>query len=173
MKAFCAHCGLPFSVARAAPSKAAYCCSGCALAARLAPDAQDDAGGAAPGRAVMLAGAVGLSFAFFNQALFWMFSLLLARRAGAEDAATAQRLVFASLATGGAAWLGLGVLQARVAGRRPADLLVSVATFAVLAGAFFTVRAEPALAANAALGAWALRGLAKRKVPGKSGARTG
>ena len=168
VKVICAHCGLPFSVARVAPGKAVYCCSGCALAERVRMGAK---GASAPTPA--LAAALGVGFAFFNQVLFWLLAVLLERRAVAVEggvlagSGSGRLLVFASLALGLAVWLALAFFQARAGARRVLDGLVLAATLAVLALAVFTRRSELALVANAVLGVWALRGLARGKVPAK------
>lgn len=163
MKVVCEHCGLPFSVARVAPGKATYCCSGCALAARIPVDAN----GQFPVNAALVT-ALGTGFVFFNQALFWMLGLLIARRPDAASALNAGRLVLASLALGALVWLVLAFFQARAGARRVVDWIVLAATLSLLGCGLAGGRPESALVANTVLAVWALRGLARKKVSGKS-----
>ena len=156
MKVTCEHCGLPFSTARSAPGKAVYCCSGCALAARVPVDAQ----GQFPVN-VTLVTALGVGFVFFNQVLFWLLAVLLAR--SPEGGVNAARFTWASLGVGGAVWLALAVFQVTAGARRVADWAMLVATAGLLACGLWG--AQPAVAAggNAVLAAWALRGLLRRR----------
>ena len=156
MKVVCEHCGLPFAVARVTPGRAVYCCSGCALAARVPVDAN----GQFPVNAA-LGTALGAAFVFFNQGLFWLLALLLAREAG--GAVNAGRFVIASLVTGIVVWLTLAFFQARESARRAVDWFVMLATLAGLGWALATTRPGAALFANAIFAAWAMRGLAKGK----------
>jgi hypothetical protein len=108
-----------------------------------------------------------VGFVFFNQALFWMLAMLLARRPDAASAVNAGRLVLGSLALGAAVWFALAFFQSRAGARRVADWMVLAATLAGLGWALANARPEAGLLANAALAAWALRGLARKKVPEK------
>lgn len=152
MKVVCAHCKLPFSVARVVPGRAVYCCSGCALAARVPVDAQ----GQFPVNAALL-GALGLGFAFFNQALFWLLAVLVAR--DPEGAANATRLGWASFGVGWGAWMGLAWSQFQAGARRPADVIVGALTLGLWAWAALRASLPLAVLANALFAAWALRGL--------------
>jgi hypothetical protein len=162
VKVVCEHCGLPFSVARVAPGRAVYCCSGCALAARVPVDAN----GQFPVNGALVT-ALGVGFVFFNQVLFWMLAILLARRADEASTMNAGRFAMVSLSAGVAVWLALAFFQTRAGARRCVDWLILGATLATLGWALTTARAEIALAANAVLTSWALRGLAKKKVSPK------
>jgi len=162
MKVVCEHCALPFSVARATPGRPVYCCSGCALAARVPVDAQ----GQFPVNSALVA-ALGSAFVFFNQGLFWLLALLLARRTDAASAVNAGRFVLASLALGVVVWGALLVFQTRAGARRAADHAVLGLCGAVLGWSVARGRPELALLANLALAAWALRGLARKKTPAK------
>jgi hypothetical protein len=161
MKVVCAHCGLPFSVGRAEPGRAMYCCSGCALASRMTTGA----GGGSLAMNATLATALGVGFVFFNQVLGWLLAVALARSAaeggvsGPGDMENAARLAWASLAVGVAVWLALAVSQVRAGARRGRDALVLVATGALVACAVAGESAGGAVAGNAALATWALRGL--------------
>lgn len=160
MKVVCEHCGLPFSVGRAEPGRAMYCCSGCALASRVA---------AAPGQPVAmnpaLATALGVGFVFFNQVLAWLLSVALLRGAGRTRVwEAAERLAWASLALGAAVWLAQAFFWLRSgARRRGADIAVLVASAGLISWAALEARAALAVVGNAALAAWMLRGLIRKR----------
>lgn len=157
MKVTCEHCGLPFAAVRAKPGRALYCCSGCALAARVPVDAN----GQFPVNAALVT-ALGLGFGLFNQLLFWLLAMLVARRdEGLENAA---RLAWFSFAVGAAVWAALVVCQAQVGARRGADWVLAAATGAGLAWAWSEATPGFALAANGVLALWALRGLRRGKL---------
>ena len=159
MKVVCQHCALPFSVARVAPGRPVFCCSGCALAARVPVDAQ----GQFPVNAALLT-ALGAGFVFFNQLLFWLLAVLLARdEAGAVNAA---RFAAASLGVGVLVWASLGMIQLREGARRGVDKAVWGLSGLMLG--WSVAEALPALAAlaNALFIAWALRGLARGRPRG-------
>lgn len=156
MKVVCAHCGLPFTVPRVAPGRAPYCCSGCALAARLAAAPADSA----PATRVV-ATAVGLAFGAVNQALAWLLAIALAREG--SGSALAAALPVASLALGAAVWCGLVVAQWRLGARRPVDLVFFALSAAGLAWAAACGGPGWALAGNAFLAGWALRGLVRAR----------
>ena len=162
MKVVCEHCGLPFSVSRVAPGKPVYCCSGCALAARV----PRDAGGGGPVDATM-ATALGAGFLFFNQTLFWMLGILFSRRPEAAASSNAGRMEPVSLAAGALVWMALVFLQAKAGAARAADRIFAAACVIGLASAWFGDRSGIALIFNAVFAAWTLRGLARRKFPGK------
>ena len=162
MKVVCEHCGLPFFVGRVAPGKPVYCCSGCALAARVPVDAQ----GQFPVNAALVS-ALGVGFVFFNQALFWMLALLLARQSDEASATNAGRLILASLGAGAVVWLALMFFQARAGALRAVDRVWLAASGVGLGWAAANGRAEIALLCNTLLAAWALRGLARKKVSPK------
>lgn len=163
MKVVCEHCGLPFSVPRAVPGKAVYCCSGCALASRVPVDAR----GQFPVNAALVS-ALGGGFVFFNQALFWMLAALLGRRADAESGIQAGRFAIASLALGVAVWGAVMFFQWKTAALRARDKAVLGVGGFVLGWAFAHGRPELALLANLFAGMWALRGLARKKVSEKN-----
>lgn len=163
MKVVCEHCGLPFSVMRATPGRAVYCCSGCALAARVPVDAN----GQFPVNSALIA-ALSTGFVFFNQILFWLLAVLLARREDAAALSNSGRFVFASLTVGIAVWATLAVFQIKSGARRVLDWIVLALA---LGGVVLALaRANPAIAAiaNGLLAAWSLRGLARKKVPRKN-----
>jgi len=150
----CTHCGLPFRVARVRPDKPVYCCSGCALAARVPVDAE----GQFPVNGALVT-ALGVGFAAFNQLLLWLLALLLAREGQVE---TAAKLTLASLALGGVVWGALASLQIGVGARRVLDLAVlGVGACAVVLG---VIVREPclALAGNIGVIAWSVRGVRRR-----------
>lgn len=156
MKVVCAHCGLPFSVGRATPGRPVYCCSGCALAARVPVDAQ----GQFPVNAALVT-ALGVGFVFFNQALFWLLAVLLERSEG--GAINAGRFAWASLGVGVGVWLALRFFQFQAGARTWADWAVSLLALVLIA--LGLSRHEPwcAVAGNALFAAWAMRGLARKR----------
>jgi len=156
MKVVCEHCGLPFSVPRVVPGRPVYCCSGCALAARVPVDAQ----GQFPVNATLVA-ALGVGFVFFNQILFWLLASLLAREP--ERAGNAALFAGASLGVGMLTCGLLLYLQGKAGARSWTDLGATIVAAAMLAAA--AARFSPGLAAatNAALALWALRGLRRQK----------
>jgi hypothetical protein len=166
MKVVCSHCGLPFSIERPARDSAVFCCSGCALAARVLPGAEgDDARPAGP-----LVAALTIVFVWVNQILSWLLAVLLARRAeaGAEAETSAAGLVWISIGLGAGAWLAVGLVQWRLGARRVADGLVVACGAGMLASAVWTASPACALAASTAQAAWALRGLGRKKNAGSA-----
>jgi hypothetical protein len=150
----CTHCGLPFRVARVRQDKPVYCCSGCALAARVPVDAE----GQFPVNGALVT-TLGVGFAAFNQLLLWLLALLLAREGQVETAAT---LTLASLALGLGVWGALASLQIGVGARRVLDLAVlGAGAGAVVLG---VIVREPclALAGNIGVIAWSVRGVRRR-----------
>ncbi|MBC8010364.1 MAG: hypothetical protein H7067_09735, partial [Burkholderiales bacterium] len=147
MKVVCEHCGLPFSVGRVEPGRALYCCSGCALAARVTADA----GGTRVVNAAWVT-ALGVGFAFFNQVLSWLLAVSLARHETTQGWATAGSLTWASLALGVGVWLALVFFLLRSgAPRRGVDIVVLVATGGLIVCAVAGGSAGGAVAGNAAL----------------------
>jgi hypothetical protein len=158
MKVICDQCGLPFSVARIAPGRPVYCCSGCALAARVPVDAQ----GQFPVNAA-LGTALTLAFVGFNQVLFWLLAVLLARDPEAE--VNALRFGWASLGTGTLFWMVLSTLQWRLGARSSADAVVFILSGCGLFAAFSTAYPAHAAVANLVLAGWSLRGLHRKRPP--------
>ncbi len=161
MKVVCSHCGLPFSVARPAKDRAVFCCSGCALAARVSPG--EEGGDARP--AGVLVAALTIGFTGFNQVLFWVLAVLVSRRAeaGVGSAAGEEGLGWASIGAGAAVWLAITAVQWRLGARRVADGVVAVLGAVLLGLACWMVSPGCALAASAAQAAWALRGLGRKR----------
>ena len=157
----CHYCGLPFNVRRIEAGRAAYCCSGCALASRLPP------GGVAGQYPVTpaLVAAVVTGFGYFNQVLFWTVALALAQEGRVETARTFGRL------SAGLGVLVLGGLVAglgRAAARRWSDALVALAALALLVAALRPALSPgTAVGANAALALWVARGWGKLKLSPK------
>ncbi len=162
MKVTCEHCGLPFSTPRSEPGRAVYCCSGCALAARVPVDAQ----GQFPVNAALVT-ALGVGFVFFNQVLFWLLAVLLAR--DPDAAANAVRFTWASLGVGVAVGLALASFQISAGARRTADWAVLVAAAGLLACGVVNAHPGVAVGGNALLAAWALRGLMRERKDGRQG----
>ena len=150
----CTHCGLPFRVARVRPDKPVYCCSGCALAARVPVDAE----GQFPINGALVT-ALGVGFAAFNQLLVWLLALLLARQGQVQTAAT---LTLASLAMGIVVCGAVAALQIGVGARRVLDLAVlGAGAGAVVLG---VIVREPclALAGNIGVIVWSVRGVRRQ-----------
>ena len=149
MKLVCTHCGLPFASARAPRPPPAFCCSGCALAFRLAAEPGDDAS-ARP----LLATALGAVFLWFNQML------------GAVLATLLPEGVFGtiSLALGLAAWAVVTGFQFQAGVRRIRDGIAAIACLLAWGAAAFTSRPGLAVVAGAGFAIWAMRGLARGKV---------
>lgn len=114
-----------------------------------------------------LVSALGLGFVFFNQVLFWLLAILLARQTDVNASLNAGRFLLASLALASAVWLALAIFQRRAGVRRRVDGVVFAAAFFGIGAAWASGRPEFAVFANGLLAAWALRGLARKKVPGK------
>ena len=115
-----------------------------------------------------MATALGTGFLFFNQSLFWMLGVLLSRRSDAPGSPGAGWLEPVSLAAGALVWLALVFLQARAGAPRAADRVFAAACAIGLALAWLGDREGIALILNAVFAAWTLRGLARKKFPGKS-----
>ena len=152
----CEHCGLPFRVARVTPGRPVYCCSGCALAARVPVDAQ----GQFPVNGALVA-ALGVGFVAFNQVLFWLLALLLARDGQSE---TAGSLTLVSLGIGALVWMLVAGFQFSVGARRVLDLFVFGGGAAAVGWGCVAMEPLAALAGNAFIIAWSLRGLRRRAV---------
>jgi hypothetical protein len=156
MKVVCEHCGLPFSVSRVVPGRAVFCCSGCALAARVPVDAN----GHFPVNAALVS-ALGAGFGFFNQGLFALLAVLLAREV--DGAVNAGRFAWASLLTGVVLAVALAFIQARVGARRWVDWSVLAACAALVALGLATKSPSCALAGNFGLIAWSVRGVGRKR----------
>ncbi len=156
MKVICEHCSLPFVVGRVAPGRPVYCCSGCALAARVPVDAQ----GQFPINAA-LGTALTLAFVGFNQVLFWLLSVLLAR--DSEAWVNATRFGRASLGTGAAFWLVVAVTQWRLGARSGSDAVVLLLSGSGMVVALATGAPAHAAVANLVLAGWSLRGLRRKR----------
>lgn len=156
MRVVCEHCGLPFAVARVTPGRAVYCCSGCALAARMTREGAGSRGGDAA-----LIAAVGGAFVFFNQMLCWLLAELIGERG--SGALTGERLLWASLALGSGVWLAILAGQIRGATLRGLDWGVIVSSAGLWGLAWSSTSGPSGVVANALLGVWALRGLGRKK----------
>jgi hypothetical protein len=161
MKVICTHCSLPFSVRRVVPEQPIYCCSGCALAARVPVDAE----GNYPINAAAVT-ATSLAFVAFNQGLFWMMALLLGRAVepGTAQVMNAVRFTWASFVVAVLLWGALAVLQARVGARRGVDGLMVLFSGAMIGYGALCSSPVYALIGNGLLSAWALRGLRRAKL---------
>lgn len=161
MKVVCTHCGLPFSITRPAAERPVYCCSGCALAARLTADGT-------VGRtrsAGPLVAALTIGFVAFNHVLFWLLAVLLDRRDEIEGAAfmNPANLLWASIGAGGVAWLAIVIAQWRLGARRMPDLAVGVLCVMLLALGIGTISPSCVLFAGVLQAGWALRGIVRKR----------
>ncbi|ATC62976.1 hypothetical protein CMV30_02790 [Nibricoccus aquaticus] len=154
----CRYCGLPFKVTRVEPGRDYFCCTGCAMLARVPVDAQ----GQFPVNAQLISVLV-TGFLYFNQLLFWLLSVLLAR----EDAQAALAVRFGWLAAGAAlvVWAAVLLVQLREKSARAGDF-VGAALVLAMHGVAFRVQPPSAVCmagANALLLLWSVRGLLRRK----------
>lgn len=154
MKVTCSYCGLPFNARRVEEARPVYCCSGCAVAARI-PEGSGDWP-----MTPELGLACAIGFLGFNQGLMETLATLLTGD-GKLDAARGARL--ASLGLGGVVW-GLAVwLQRRSGAHTVGDWFVQVATGLTIVAAWVTGNAWCAMAANVGLVAWSVRGWARTR----------
>ncbi len=158
-KVACHYCGLPFKALRVQPGREYFCCSGCAIASRVPVDAN----GKFPANPTLLT-AMAVGFAFFNQLLFWLLTILLAREGKIPASAKFETV---SLTLGMITWLALVVAQWRLGARRWVDAFVVVLTAGLLVNGFATGSPVCAALGNAALVAWSARGFLKKKTPVK------
>jgi hypothetical protein len=165
-RVICGFCGLPFQVRAVREGATYYCCSGCALAARIPLH-----GGQLPISRPLVA-ALGLGFGLFNEVLF---AVLGAAVTGEGRPDVGEPLALVSLVLG-AFVLAAALALAGLAGQRRWTDAVAGAIGAV-AGlwAGWTVRAAPLgalpwqLAGNLWLAAWLLRGWMRRAFAGRRG----
>lgn len=134
-----------------------YCCSGCALAARLSRDGE--AGAAADGGPLALAAS--LAFVAFNQLLFWLLAVLLVAQPG--GAVNSARFAWLSLLAGLALWLAGVIVQWRLGARRAADLGAAAASGALIGLGLWWHSPVCGLAGTAAFALWALRGVLRKR----------
>jgi hypothetical protein len=157
----CRYCGLPFKVHRVEPGRDYFCCTGCAMLARVPVDAD----GQFPVNAHLVSALV-VGFLYFNQLLFWLLGLLSDR--DAAHAAVATRLHWMAAAAALAVWAGVFWLQRRERSGRAADGIVVILVLGVHALAFRTLPPSAACmaGANAALLLWSARGVLRAKRSG-------
>jgi hypothetical protein len=140
----CSYCGLPFRSLRPADNEPAYCCSGCAMAARL-----NISGEKFPVTPQLVYGLI-LGFGIFNQALLIVLAFALVNERRLE---TAEK--FAAVA----AVLAIVLFVVALAWQWRARLMrrTDLAAF-VIAGVF--LMADAFLLSKSAFGAASLAGLA-------------
>jgi hypothetical protein len=158
----CRYCGLPFKVRRVEPGQDYFCCTGCAILARVPVDAD----GQFPVNR-HLVGALVTGFLYFNQLLFWLLAILLARDEG--GALQAGRFAWLSAGAGGVVWLTILIVQLRERAARASDFVVAALVLA--SHALAASVEQPSLtcmaAANALFLLWSLRGVLRRRRDGK------
>lgn len=156
----CHYCGLPFKVRRVEPGREYFCCTGCAMLARVPVDEK----GQFPVNAHLVS-ALATGFLFFNEVLFWLVAVLLVR-----DGKMALALRFFWLAAGAAlaVWGSLAFLLWKEKAARALDWIFMAGGLVAFGAA---CRQWPPLpvgmaVANAALIAWCFRGVFRRRREG-------
>ena len=154
----CRYCGLPFKVRRVEPGRDYFCCTGCAMLARVPVDQS----GQFPVNAQLIS-MLAVGFLYFNQLLFWLLGVLLARDAAQVE--TAVRFGWLAAAAALAVWLATIVIQWRERTARRADHVGAALVLIVHVAA---CRETPPAAwlMAAANGGWLIfqaRGLLQRK----------
>ena len=155
----CRYCGLPFKVKRVEPGREYFCCTGCAMLARVPVDAQ----GQFPVNSHLVS-ALATGFLYFNQLLFWGLAVLLAKEETGR--VLAERFGWLSAGTALVVWLVVLAVQLRERTARVPDFIV----LALVLGAHgLAFRVDPPSSlctalANALLLLWSSRGLLRRKV---------
>jgi hypothetical protein len=154
----CRYCGLPFKVRRVEPGQEYFCCTGCAMLARVPVDSQ----GQFPVNAHLISALV-IAFLFFNQLLFWLLGAVLGR--DGTQTVLAQRFGWLAAAMALVVWLTVLVVQRREKAARAGDLVVAGLTLGVHGIAFHVLPPVAAYmaGANAFLLVWSSRGLLWRK----------
>jgi hypothetical protein len=152
----CQYSGVPIHVVRPLPGRDYFSCTGCFLASRIRIDEK----GNFPITRTLLAVLAG-GLLFFNQALFWLLSVLLA---GQGRTIVSKRFLVASLALGVALWLVLAVTQSRATGGGcRMDRLVVALTGGLAALGVWLASPGCVLGAVFLLGAWGSRGVKRRR----------
>jgi hypothetical protein len=157
----CSFCGLPITRGRANPDGHTYCCSGCALAAKLPLDWS--------GRLTLpYVTLLGYGFCLFNQFLFITLAL-----ASAAEGDSARAAVFAWLAgfAGALALVAVGLLIGSAPSRSFSDwAMLALGTSLFALGCWLQIGAQSihgqwlALLGNLGLGLWISRGWIRRLV---------
>ncbi len=166
MRVHCHYCGLPFRVRRVEEGRPSYCCTGCAVLARVPVDAA----GNYPVNAHLVS-ALAVGFLYFNQLLMWGLAVLLAREGNAD---LALRFRWIGVAAAFAVWLSVLWVQRKEGAARGKDYAFSLLVLALLiAGAAGSAHRGWLLAtANAAGLAWSFRGLLRKRARSGSGGVT-
>jgi len=154
----CRYCGLPFKVRRVEPGQEYFCCTGCAMLARVPVDPQ----GQFPVNAHLISALV-VAFLYFNQLLFWLLGAVLAR--DETQTVLAQRFGWLAAIMAVVVWIAVVIVQRREKAARGGDVIVAGLALGVHGIAFHVL--PPAAAymagANAFLLVWSSRGLLRRK----------
>lgn len=154
----CRYCGLPFKVRRMEPGRDYFCCTGCAMLARVPVDEE----GRFPVNA-QLVSALALGFLFFNELLCWLLGVLLRARG---DMAAAERFLWIAALLALVTWGGVLAIQLRERAARAADAAALALALGAHGWAAWRGLPPPAwmmAAANAALIVWSMRGVGRRK----------
>jgi hypothetical protein len=155
----CLYCGLPFKVRRVEPDHEYFCCTGCAMLARVPVDPQ----GHFPVNAHLIS-VLAVSFLYFNQLLFWLLSAVLGH--DTAQALLAQRFGGLTAAMAFVVWLAVVIVQRSERSVRAGDLVVAAVALAAH-GVSLRVFSHTApcwmAATNALLLLWSSRGLLRLK----------
>ena len=156
----CSYCGLPFRSLRPADGEPAYCCSGCAMAARL-----NISGEKFPVTPQLVYGLL-LGFGIFNQVLLIVLALALVNEGRVE---TAEKFAAASAVLAIALFVIALAWQWRARLMRRTDFAAFVIACAFLAADLFLLLESAfgaaslaGLAATGLAAMWQARGIARR-----------
>lgn len=161
MRAVCSYCGVPFrTFGGGAESGTDYCCSGCAMAARL--NISGEKFPVTPQLVYLLI----LGFGVFNQALLIVLALALVNEGRAE---TAERFAAASAIVAVGLFAAALVWQLRSRPVRATDIAAfaiagafAAADIYLLMGSAFGAASLAGLAATGCAALWQSRGFARR-----------
>jgi hypothetical protein len=154
----CRYCRLPFKVRRVEAGRDYFCCTGCAMLARVPVDAQ----GQFPVNSHLIFALV-TGFLYFNQLLFLLLAELLSR--DATSVAQAARFGWLSAGTAAVVWIMVMFVQLCEQTARATDFVVATLVLLMHAGAVYLTPFPTAFmaVANALLLVCSLRGLLRRR----------
>lgn len=179
LKVTCSYCGLPFKASvrgnaseapgatiapgqRAPRAQAYYCCTGCAMLARVPVDDK----GQFPVNAHLVS-MLATAFLFFNQLLFWLLATLVMRQ---YKPALAGRFLVISAAVAIVVWGAVAFVQWRGKSARASDIAMLALALGVHGWMIMQTWAVsgspchwPMALANAALIAWSFRGVWRKR----------
>ena len=153
----CRWCGNASAATRGTAPDDTFCCTGCALRARIPVDAD----GQFPVNGQLVSVLV-TGFLYFNELLFWALATLGAEKLGEG---VSQRMSWVAAGAALSVWLAVWIIQRREKCGGPRDAVVSGLVLGVhLVSLFFSERSGLCMAvANAGLLLWSARGLLSKK----------